>query len=370
MNKSVIFHDYFETTDGGSRLAMILARELKAMLVCAFIVPNHPYLTVLPPYQIKTFFPYLHIPFLRQLAMILLFLRRYPHFNRYDTAIFSGSYAPLAAVRNKSRLHLYYCHTPPRFLYDLKEHFQNRIPSYLRPSYKLFMHYYKHMYEKSIDYMDVIIANSMNVKSRIKSYLNKNSIIIYPPCDTRQFSYMGQAGFFLSAARLDPLKRVDKIIKAFAKLLHKRLIVVSGGPDKNRIERLAHKLPNVTVLGPVDEPTFIKLMGTCIASIYIPYDEDFGMVPVESMAAGKPVIGVREGGVMESVIDGETGILLDPDPHLEDIIRAVEWMTPQRALSMRKACERRACQFDTSIFMQRIENLITQLLENVPRPQD
>ncbi|VAX17481.1 hypothetical protein MNBD_NITROSPINAE03-970, partial [hydrothermal vent metagenome] len=95
-----------------------------------------------------------------------------------------------------------------------------------------------------------------------------------------------------------------------------------------------------------------------IASIYIPRDEDFGMSPVESLAAGKPVLGVAEGGVLETIVHGETGILIPANPSPEDLIEAVHQLTPKRALALREACEQRAELFDKKIFLEKMRQLI------------
>ena len=98
-------------------------------------------------------------------------------------------------------------------------------------------------------------------------------------------------------------------------------------------------------------------LGRCVATIYIPRDEDFGMAPIESMAAGKPVIAVAEGGLLETVVDGETGILIKADPSPDDVMQAVQKMPPERSKDMREACERRAKQFDKDVFINKIREV-------------
>ncbi|MEA1867848.1 MAG: glycosyltransferase, partial [Thermodesulfobacteriota bacterium] len=172
-----------------------------------------------------------------------------------------------------------------------------------------------------------------------------------------KFNWLGQEDFYLSTARLDPLKRVDIVVKAFLDMPEKKLKVVSGGPDMPKIKKLAQGAKNIQVLGWADEKMLVELVGRCIATIYIPRDEDFGMAPIESMAAGKPVIGVAEGGLLETVVDGETGILIKADPSPEDVIQAVPNMPPERSKDMRKACERRAKLFDKDVFVNRMREV-------------
>jgi len=138
---------------------------------------------------------------------------------------------------------------------------------------------------------------------------------------------------------------------------------------------MAEGSPNIEVLGWVNDETLCDLMGRCISTIYIPRHEDFGISPVESMAAGKPVIGVQEGALFETVGEGpgagsreqgagrgsmitDCGVLVPRDPGINDIVEAVEWMTPERAFGMRRACEARASRFDTNVFLQKMRDVI------------
>ena len=359
--RRVVVHDYFEAPEGGGKLACILARETGADLACGFKFAPHPYFKELfrgPVRQIGCRVP---VPLFRQLMLVAAFLRRSAFLFDYDTAVFSGSYAPLGVLKGGARQNIYYCHTPPRFLYDRRHHFRRSLPRYLRPFFALFVRWYKTRYEAALAQMDSVATNSQNVRRRILRYLGRDAVVIYPPCDTQRFRHLGQDDFFLSAARLDPLKRVDRVVSAFSRVPEKRLVVVSGGPEEGRIRQMASELSNVTFLGPVSESRLVSLMGTCIAVLYIPEEEDFGMVPVEAMAAGKPVIGVREGGVSESVIHGHTGVLLDPNPSIEAVAEAVKAMTAEMARSFRSACEARAREFDTSVFIERMRKLIQRI---------
>ena len=206
--------------------------------------------------------------------------------------------------------------------------------------------------------MQVIVANSQTVRDRIRSYLGRKAEVIYPPCDLAAFRWRGQQGFYLSTARLSPLKRVDKIVEAFLQMPDKKLVVASGGEELPRLVRLAAGAPNITFLGWVSEEKLRELMGEAIATIYIPVAEDFGMSPVESMAAGKPVIGVAEGGLLETVIDGETGILLPPALSVDAVVKAVVEMTPSKAAAMRTACIFRSEQFSKERFIAGLQRVI------------
>ena len=116
--------------------------------------------------------------------------------------------------------------------------------------------------------------------------------------------------------------------------------------------------PGVIFAGWLDDDALAQLMGNAIAALYVPQDEDFGMSAVEAMAAGKPLIGVAEGGLRESVVDQRTGQLLPADPSADTIAEAVGRMSAERALSMRAACEARAAEFSRARFLDAFRNII------------
>ncbi len=208
--------------------------------------------------------------------------------------------------------------------------------------------------------MGTVIVNSENIRTRLKRYLGIDSEVIYPPCETDKYKWLSQEDYYLSTARLDPLKRVDVVVKAFLEMPEKKLIVVSSGTDMPKIKKLAEDADNIQILGWVAEDVLADLMGRCIATLYIPKDEDFGISPLESMAAGKPVIGVREGGLRETVIHKETGLLVKPEPCLDDLVEAVQWLDARKALDMRKQCEQQAMHFDSKEFLVKIRQVLAQ----------
>ncbi|HET8701293.1 MAG TPA: glycosyltransferase [Nitrococcus sp.] len=274
----------------------------------------------------------------------------------YDWAVFSGSTTPAGARHRPRGRNLYYCHTIPRFAYDLYDWYLARIPGWQRPAFRALTSVVRSAYEQGMERMDVVLANSENVRARLRRYLGLESHVVWPPCDTDGYAWRGQGDYYLSTARLEPFKRVDVIVEAFRHLPAKRLIVASGGSDERRLRRLAAGAANIEFVGWQSDEALRSLVGKAIATVYMARDEDFGMSPVESMAAGKPVIAVDEGGLKETVVDGETGMLIDARP--ESIAEAVDFLSPQVAQSMRCACERRAQRFGRSRFLEAMRGWI------------
>jgi len=357
--KIIVLHDYFERLEGGGRLSSLIAQYLPADIAYGFARQSHPFLSNIKiQHNLQA---YSRLPLWRQFKLSQAFSQRAFFLKNYEVIIYSGFYTPLAVTHSKG-CNILYCHTPPRFIYDQRDFYLNRLSPVLRPLLKSFIHYLQPRYELAIDSMDKIVANSSNVQQRIAYYLKKDSIVIHPPCETQRFQWKGQQNYYLSTARLDPLKRVDKIIQAFLKMPNKQLLVTSDGSESAYLKKLAQGATNIRFTGAVSDEKLAELIAYATAIIYIAKDEDFGMSPLEAMAAGKPVIGVAEGGLLETIIPNETGLLIHPArddiEFIDKICEAVNKMNTNDALALKTACEYQAKRFDTDIFMEKISGLL------------
>lgn len=358
--KGAVLYDFFRVLGGAERVAADLVRHYQADLVLGFDALEEQIFSFDDENTIhkidfdarSNFLP------LQIMRLAYSFYYKSQFLNKYDWAIYSGVYAPLAVRHQNHGKRVLYCHTPPRFLYDLKEHYKEQNKSWRKPLFYSFASIFKPLYENAFHSMDVVIANSENVKKRIKYYLGADSVVIHPPCPVEGKKWNESEGYYLSLARLEPYKRVDLLIKAFLKMPNKRLVIASGGSDLERLKLLSQGADNIEFTGWTNQNKLDQLISNCIASLYIPVNEDFGMSPVESMAAGKPVIGVNEGGLVETVLPGETGILIDSMISSEAIIEAVNSMSPQFALLMKSACQERAQLFNEKQFFRRMNELL------------
>jgi glycosyltransferase involved in cell wall biosynthesis len=276
----------------------------------------------------------------------------------YDRFIFHGA-ASLNAAKNH-KPNLWYCHSPSRYLYDLHKEVRAKMKFPMNIFFELVTGLQKHLDQKNVRHITKIAVNSKNVQSRVKKYYHRSSIVVYPFVDTESYRWISQEDYYLSAARLDPIKRIDLIIKAFLQM-KKKLIIASDGPDKARLMEIAKGSDNITFLGYVSEAKLRELYGKCIATIYLSHKEDFGMIPIESMSAGKPCIATNEGGFKETIIPERTGFLVDNPEDTAEVIKAVERATPIRCLSMRHDCEKRAKSFDLAFFTKRSRQLMDEL---------
>ncbi len=360
MDKSpLIIHDFFIFPGGGEKVAVELAGFFQTRLwTCRLEADRFPedYFPGHLPESLAEAVPPPGFLFFSETLKHWWSLNRFPETHAPWT-LFSGSLSILAHRRIRGKKILY-CHTPPRLLYDLRRFYLDSLPPPLRPPMRVLMHFYQKAYERAVGEMDAVVANSENVRARLRNYLGLRAEVVHPPCDTETFRWIGQSDYYLSTARVDSLKRVELIVEAFLKIPEKKLVVVSGGPALRDVRALAEKAPNILVEGWVSPQRLRELVGNCIATIYIPRDEDFGISPVESMAAGKPVVGVAEGGLLETVIPGESGDLLPPSPSSGDLVASVTRMTPERALGMKRACLEQAKQFTRGRFLQKMRAVV------------
>ena len=169
-----------------------------------------------------------------------------------------------------------------------------------------------------------IVANSRNVASRIARYYGRGSDVLPCPVDVDRFTIGPGAGdYFIVASRLLPYKRIDRAIRAAASAGVK-LLVAGTGPDERRLHALARG-STTTLLGYVSDERLNELIGNARAAI-LPGEEDFGLVPLEAAAAGRPTIAFRAGGALETIVEGETGAFFDePDAEsLAAVMRAFD----------------------------------------------
>lgn len=241
------------------------------------------------------------------------------------------------------------CYTPKRDFYDLAEFSYNQ--SSLKG--KIILILKKIMFRK-IDHIsaqraDLIMAASQNVASRVSKYYQRKAKIVRHGIDSSKFKEGKFEDYVLSIARLVPPKRVDKIIESMQYVKNKKvkLYVVGDGPDKDKILDLCKKYKNVVYLGDVDQKKLLNLYSNCLAAVYVPVREDWGLVPLEAAASGKPTIGVNEGGLKETILNGKTGFLLNgAEPR--EIARKIDLLANNKRLAqkMGKSAKKYALQFD------------------------
>lgn len=278
----------------------------------------------------------------------------------YDLVISVESGPAKGVIVRPDALHICYCLSPMRYLWD-------KYPEYLANAGRLTrwlmpwpLHRLRQWDRLAADRVDHFIAISRFVARRIEKYYRRSAEVIHPPVATEQWRLdapPAREPFYLVAGQLVAYKRVDLAIAACNRL-QRRLIIIGEGEQQRQLQRLAG--PTVTLLGRQPDAVLRDHYARCRALLF-PGVEDFGLVPVEAMAAGAPVIALRAGGALETVVEGQTGWFFDQpsDAALADAMVAFEQHAAPDATVLRQ----HAAQFATAQFKQRMAAAVQHYLE-------
>lgn len=252
-------------------------------------------------------------------------------------------------------LHICYCLAPTRYVWGLdayvaREGLGSAVQMGLRPLIALL----KRWDYAAAQRVHHFIAISRDIQQRIKTYYDRDSVVIYPPVDTERFQPSAQVDdYFLVVSRLIPYKRVDLAVQA-ATRLSMPLKVAGKGRDLERLRQTAGR--TVEFLGYVPDDQLPDLMARCKAFLF-PGLEDFGITPVQAQAAGRPVIAFGGGGALDTVIPGKTGELF-PEMTVESLMHAIQRFDASAYDTA--TLRNHARQFDTQVFNQAIATFVEQ----------
>ena len=282
-------------------------------------------------------------------------------FSEYDFILSTSVAVAKAAKPRRSALHICYCNTPMRYIWDQYDDYfgKDRAGIVTRTAMLLIAPYLRRWDVRTCDRVHHFIANSHNVAERISRIYHRTSDVIYPPVNTDLFTVSNKdEGYYLIVSALVPYKRVDLAIEAFNQL-GKKLLIVGSGPEVEKLKKMAKK--NIEFLGWQSDENLVKLYAGCRALIF-PGVEDFGIVPLEAMASGKPVVAFAKGGALETVVgdgDSPTGVFF----HHHTVDALIEAL---KVLSRMKfdpyAIRRHTEKFDRKEFKRHIAEYITKRL--------
>lgn len=280
-------------------------------------------------------------------------------FSDYNLIIsISASFAKGIITKPHTK-HICYCLTPPRFLWDSSQKFVEEFgyPRIIKQFLPPFITYLRIWDSQASLRVDDFWSISNFVGDRVRKYYSKSSQVIYPPVNVAKFHISQRIGnYFIMVGRLVSYKRFDLAIKTFNQN-GLPLKIVGIGPELNKLKKMAQK--NVEFLGLVSDEKLAELYSNAQACIF-PQEEDFGIVPLESMASGRPAIAFRAGGAMETIIDNKTGIFFD-DQSPESLQAAIEKF---QSIDFRpENCREQAKKFDVVIFKENFSRLITESLK-------
>jgi len=293
------------------------------------------------------------------------------NFSKFNVVISVTSEAAKGIITQPDTLHICYCLTPTRYLWSGYQHYSDN-PCYgiLNPLAKIFMKpvlsYLRKWDQTASQRPDYFISISQEVKNRIKKYYHRDSEIIYPSVDIEKFSVPIKnrlekpvaEKYYLVVSRLESYKRIDIIIEAFNQLGYP-LKIIGDGRERRKLQRTSEK--NIQFLGQnLTDDQLLSYYQNCCALIFSG-KEDFGLVSLEAQACGKPVIAYKEGGLKETVVDRQTGILFFPQSK-DALKKAVEQF--RKWYYNPSVCRSNAEKFSEKIFVKNFKKKVEELWRN------
>ncbi len=369
--KIAIFHNYMDNIGGAEIVALSLARGLEADLYTTNIskekIVKMGFADVLPRIYSIGKLPK-KAPFRQQIAFWRF---RYLKIKAYDFYIIAGDWAMSAAVNHQPNI--WYAHSPLNELWEFREFIRNSLlKSWKISPYDAWVWFNRKLTLKYSRSVNIWLANSQNTKNRIKKYYHQEAQVVYPPvicADYKSEKESNKQGYWLSVNRLINHKRIELQYQAFSKLPQEKLLVV--GSYEKGVEQFEEykkyldsiKPGNVEVLSWLDYEDLKNVYQKSKAFLTTAADEDFGLTAIEAFAAGKPVLAPNEGGYKESVVLG-TGKLID-NINSDKIVQAINEINQDLQKNpdkYRDNCYKRAQDFDVSVFIKTIKELISSYL--------
>ncbi|MEA1921994.1 MAG: glycosyltransferase family 4 protein [Pseudomonadota bacterium] len=284
----------------------------------------------------------------------------------YDLVISCNYAVAKGVITGPDQLHISYIHSPMRYAWDLQ--FQYLRQANLEKGLKSWLarwilHKMRLWDTRTAHGVDHYIANSEFIARRIKKVYGRQATVIHPPVATDYFTPGKEVkeDFYLTVSRLVPYKHIDTLIKAFAMIPERKLIIIGSGPEEKRLQSMASD--NVTMIGFQKTETVRDYLRRARAFLFAA-EEDFGIVPLEAQACGTPVIAYGRGGAKETVItlDNKPGQpatgLFFPTQQPESVVEAILHFEKEENKISAQACRDNALRFSTEIFRKKFKDFI------------
>ena len=322
-----LIHDWLTGMRGGEKVLEVLCELYPDADLFTLFHDRGSVSPAIERHRITTSFvqhlPLADVHYRRYLPLFPLAIEQF-RLSGYDLVVSSSHCAAKAAHAPRGVPHICYCHSPMRYAWD-------QFDAYFGPDrvgatasrffYRPVLGALARWDAATASRVDRFLANSQYVAGRIRRYYNREATIVYPPVDTGFFDLVATPPepHFLIVSALVPYKRLDLAVAACQRV-GARLRIAGDGPERERLERMAG--PDVTFTGRLTDDQ-IRDEYRRARAVLLPGEEDFGIVPVEAQACGRPVVALARGGALETVRDGETGVLFQ-EPTVDSLAAALE----------------------------------------------
>ncbi len=329
MMKVAIVHDWLVTYGGAERVVEEFLKIYPDADIFTLVYDKKKMGKIFPPEKVHTSFVQ-KIPCATKLYIKLLSLmpKAFESFDLtgYDLVIASSSSCAKGVITSPATPYIAYIHSPMRYAWDLYFDYFKRSGLITRFFMKRQMPKIRQWDFISSQRIDTLVANSAYIARRIKKFWNRDAKVIFPPVDTERISPNGlpPEDFYVVFSRFVPYKRIDLAISACGKT-GRKLVVIGGGKLEKDLKSLAAKYSHdakITFTGRISDGEVKDYLQKCRALIFCA-EEDFGIIPVEAQAAGRPVIAFGKGGALETVQDGKTGVFFSEQTD-ESLVEALD----------------------------------------------
>lgn len=360
MNIALV-HDWLTGVAGGERVVLEMKKLYKEAPIFTSVFDRKK-AAAFKDFDVRTSFLQ-KIPYAKTKKELLIPLTplAFEQFDlsKYDVVISSSSMAAKGVITKPDTVHICYCHTPSRYLWetDVDPRAKKGLFKSLRNDT---IHKMRIWDRVAADRVDFFIANSNYVANRIKKYYQRDSVVVYPPVDVEKFQPTSEKNikdYFLFVSRLVSYKKCDLVVEAFNDL-KLPLKIIGRGPEKANLVKKARG--NIEFLGYLSDAEIKKYYAEAKAFIFAA-EEDFGIVPVEAMASGRPVIAYSKGGVAESVVEGVSGVFFDEQTP-QCLISAVKNFKPEKFDS--KKIREHSMSFSSERFLKEFKAKVDEAIKS------
>lgn len=369
--KVALVHDFLDQYGGAERVLEVLAEMFPEAPIFTLLYDKEKMRGKFANKEIHTSYLQKFPKFWRKRKKWLLpFMPTAPEtFNLrdFDLIISSSGAWSKGIVTRLNTIHISYLHSPMRFVWDSSEEYLQEREGSKKIGFwaRIVLNYIRIWDKAAADRPDYLISNSIHTQRRVKKYYGRESQVIYPPVnrqydknpDTTNYQ-LATTNYFLVVSRLSAYKKIDKIIEAFNKL-ELPLLIVGAGAEEKKLKSIAGK--SVSFMGFQNETDLQKIYAGARAFIFA-NEDDFGIAPVEAMSCGVPVLALRKGGVLETVIEGKTGEFFNSNEP-EIIADSARRFIEKENSYNREEIKQRAEEFSKERFIRKFNDLLCKLLD-------